>query len=113
TYSVNDTMSNYILNLTLTAELSLINTKTYEVTASFSATGDGQDTKILSPGSFATPNRAAVVSQVSKSLGQDVFRQIEEQVFDQVSSSPNANTDTRQNNSIEPLTKPQGVTVFQ
>jgi hypothetical protein len=117
TYSVDDSMMNSILSLTLTAEFSLINTKTYEITAGFSATGDGQDTKVLSSGTQATPNRAAVVSQVSKSLGQDVFRQIEEQVFDQVSGEPmgrNSNVDSRQNNGIEPPPqKPQGVTVFQ
>ncbi len=115
TYQVNNGMTNVILSLTLTAEFSLINTKTYEVIASFSATGDGQDTKIVTPGTYAAPNRPAVVSQVSKSLGQDVFRQIEEQVFDQVSGEPNvnANFDSRQNNGIEPPPqKPQGVTVF-
>ncbi|MSR17293.1 MAG: penicillin-binding protein activator LpoB [Methylococcaceae bacterium] len=116
-YSVNDDMMNSVLSLTLTAEFSLINTKTYEITAGFSATGDGQDTKILSPGTQAMPNRAAVVSQVSKSLGQDVFRQIEEQVFDQVSGEPtgrSSNVDSHQNNGIEPPPqKPQGVTVFE
>jgi len=111
-------MINSILSLTLVAEFSLINTKTYEITASFSATGDGQDTKVLSSlGTQATPNRGAVVSQVSKSLGQDVFRQIEEQVFDQVSGEAtdrNSNIDSRQNNGIEPPPqKPQGVTVFE
>ncbi len=117
TYQVNDSMMNSILSLTLVAEFSLINTKTYEITASFSATGDGQDTKVLSPGTQATPNRGAVVSQVSKSLGQDVFRQIEEQVFDQVSGEAtgrSSNVDSRQNNAIEPPPqKLQGVTVFQ
>jgi hypothetical protein len=114
TYQVDGGMINSILSLTLTAEFSLINTKTYEVKASFSAVGDGQDTKVLSPGTYAEPNRAAVVSQVSKSLGQDVFRQIEEQVFDDYSGSQNQNFDSRQNpNAMPPLEKPQGVTVFQ
>lgn len=114
TYQVNDSMVNSILSLTLVAEFSLINTKTYEITASFSATGDGQDTKVLSPGTYAAPNRGAVVSQVSKSLGQDVFRQIEEQVFDDYSGSQNQNFDSRQSpNAIPPLEKPQGVTVYQ
>jgi hypothetical protein len=113
TYQVNESMINSILSLTLVAEFSLINTKTYEVIASFSATGDGQDTRVLSPGTQARPNRGAVVSQVSKSLGQDVFRQIEEQVFDQYSNPPNMNSDTQQKNSIPPPEKPQGVTVFQ
>jgi hypothetical protein len=116
TYSVNDGMMNSILSLTLVAEFSLINTRTYEITASFSANGDGQDTKILSPGTRATPNRGAVVSQVSKSLGQDVFRQIEEQVFDQYSNEPRGNNsgyDSHQKNAMPPLEKSQDVTVFQ
>lgn len=116
TYQVNDSMTNVMLNLALTAEFSLINTKTYEVIASFSATGNGQDTKLLTPDTYATPNRSAAVAQVSKTLGQDVFRQIEEQVFDRVSgeSMQNINAESRQNNPIEPPPqKPQGVTIFQ
>lgn len=113
TYQVDGGMVNYILSLSLTAEFSLINTKTYAITASFSAVGDGQDTKVLSAGTYAQPNRAAVVSQVSKSLGQDVFRQIEEQVFDDYSGSQNQNFAPRQNNNaMPPLEKPQGVMVF-
>lgn len=114
TYQANDNMDSVVLNMTLTAEFSLINTRTYEITASFSATGEGQDTKLLSAGMYAEPNRAAVVSQVSKNLGQDVFRQIEEQVFDQYSSESNQNYEPRQNNDIEPPPqKMQGVTVFE
>jgi hypothetical protein len=116
TYQVNDSMTNFMLNLALTAEFSLINTKNYEVIASFTATGEGQDTKILTPGTYATPNRSAVVSQVSKTLGQDVFRQIDEQVFDRATgeSVRNLNGESRQNNGIEPPPqKTQGVTVFQ
>ena len=115
-YQVNDSMTNFMLNLSLTAEFSLISTKTYQVIASFSATGNGQDSKIITFGTYATPNRSAVVSQVSKTLGQDVFRQIEEQVFDQVSgeSVQNLNNDSRQRNEIEPpAQKNHGVTVFQ
>lgn len=111
-YQTAEGISNAVLSMTLTAEFSLINTKTYEITASFSAVGDGQDTKILSEGAYAIPNRAAVVSQVSKSLGQDVFRQLEEQVFDQY-STPNSNFAPRQDNKTMPqLEKPQGVMVF-
>ena len=113
TYQVDGGMVNSILSLSLTAEFSLINTKTYEVKASFSAVGDGQDTKVLSAGTYAEPNRAAVVSQVSKSLGQDVFRQIEEQVFDDYSGSQNQNFAPRQDSkSMPPLEKPQGVMEF-
>jgi hypothetical protein len=109
-------MTNFMLNLALTAEFSLINTKTYEVKASFTATGEGQDTKILTPGTYATPNRSAVVSQVSKTLGQDVFRQVEEQVFDRASgeSVRNLNGESRLNIGNEPPPqKTQDVTIFQ
>ena len=115
-YSVDNGMTNLMLSLTLTAEFSLINTKTYEVIASFSAVGDGQDTKIITPGTYAEPNRPKVIALVSKSLGQDVFRQIEEQVFDQVSGEPmgKSSFDARQGNSIEPPPKKsQSITVFQ
>jgi hypothetical protein len=97
-YQVDNSMSNVILSLTLVAEFSLINTKTYQVVASFSAKGDGQDTKIITNGTYAAPNRPAVISQVSKSLGQDVFRQIEEQVLDQPYT--NANVDKSPDNSV-------------
>lgn len=63
-------------NLTITAEFSVIDTKTYQIISSFSAQGDGSDTKILSSGTSATPNRAMVVSEVSKTLGKDVFEKL-------------------------------------
>ena len=116
TYQVNDSMTNVMLNLALTAEFSLINTKTYEVIASFTAAGEGQDTKLLTPGTYAAPNRSAVVAQVSKTLGQAVLGQIEEQVFDRATgaSVQNLNAESRQHNPIEPPPqKPQGVTIFQ
>ncbi len=47
--------------LQLLADFSLINTKTYEIKAAFSAQGEGNDTKILSTrGDIAPPNRAKV-----------------------------------------------------
>ena len=47
--------------LQLLADFSLINTKTYEIKAAFSAQGEGNDTKILSiRGDIAPPNRAKV-----------------------------------------------------
>ena len=108
-YQVSNSMSNQILGLTLVAEFSLINTKTYEVIASFTATGDGQDTKILTPGTFAAPNRALVIGQVSKSLGEDVLKQIDSQVFDRISTTGNKQTDPAYN--IPPIQQ-EGVVVF-
>ena len=68
-----------ILGLTLVADFSLINTRTYEVKAAFSAMGEGQDVKILSGSNVAVPNRSKVIMEVSKTLGEDVARQLQEQ----------------------------------
>lgn len=74
-----DTLSN-TFSLMLVAEFSLINTRTYEVKAAFSANGEGQDVRMVTDGSRVTPSRARVVSEVSKSLGVDVARQINDQL---------------------------------
>lgn len=75
-----DTVS-YSLALELVAEFSLISTKNYQVIASFSATGSGQDVKMLSSrGGRVKLNRGRVISEVSKSLGKDVIQQLEEQL---------------------------------
>jgi hypothetical protein len=113
-YQVSSSMNNQILGLTLVAEFSLINTKTYEVIASFTSTGEGQDTKILTPGTYAVPNRALVVARVSKSLGEDVLKQIDSQVFDNVPSG-RINSGNEQAAPLDPEIpiKPQGVVVFQ
>lgn len=74
-----DTLSN-TFSLMLVAEFSLINTRTYEVKAAFSATGEGQDVRVVTGGSRVVPSRGKVVSEVSKSLGVDVARQINEQL---------------------------------
>ena len=63
--------------LQLLADFSLINTKTYEIKAAFSAQGEGNDTKILSiRGDIAPPNRAKVMRETSLSLAQDVYQQL-------------------------------------
>ena len=63
--------------LQLLADFSLINTKTYEIKAAFSAQGAGNDTKILSVrGDIAPPNRAKVMKETSVSLAQDVYQQL-------------------------------------
>jgi hypothetical protein len=75
-----DTVS-HTLSLELVGEFSLISTKNYQVKASFSAMGEGQDVKLMSSaGGRIVLNRSKVVSEVSKSLGQDVIRQLEEQL---------------------------------
>ena len=75
-----DTVS-HVLSLELVADFSLINTKTYEVVASFSAMGEGQDVKLMSSaGGRIVHNRSRVILEVSKSLGVDVISQLEEQL---------------------------------
>ena len=67
--------------LQLLADFSLINTKTYEIKAAFSAQGEGNDTKILSVrGDIAPPNRAKVMRETSQSLAQDVYAQLATQL---------------------------------
>lgn len=83
-----DTVS-HTLSLELVGEFSLISTRTYQVRASFSAMGDGQDVKLMSSrGGRIVLNRGKVVSEVSKSLGADVLRQMEEQIAALDGSTP-------------------------
>lgn len=65
------------LSLDLVADFSLINTKTYEVKAAFSANGSGQDTKIVSSsGDRITHSRGKVISETSKSLAESAYAQL-------------------------------------
>ena len=67
--------------LDLLADFSLINTRTYEIKAAFSAQGSGNDTKILSSrGDIAPPNRAKVMRETSQSLAHSVFQQLSDQL---------------------------------
>ena len=70
-----------ILGLTLVADFSLINTRTYEITSAFTAMGEGQDTKLVNSQDVRVSlNRPRVVREVSKELGMDVARQLKEQL---------------------------------
>ena len=67
--------------LNLLADFSLINTRTYEIKAAFSAQGAGNDTKILSNrGDIAPPNRAKVMRETSQRLAQSVDGQLTDQL---------------------------------
>ncbi|MES2817478.1 MAG: penicillin-binding protein activator LpoB [Pseudomonadota bacterium] len=71
-----------VLGLTLVADFSLINTKTFAVTSAFTAMGEAQDTKLVSSNDGrVTPNRGRVIRDVSKALGEDVTRQLREQLL--------------------------------
>lgn len=68
------------LALELVAEFSLINTKTFEIKAAFSAMGEGNDTKMTNaPGARVTLNRSKVMQEVSRTLGEAVLQEIEGQ----------------------------------
>ncbi|MET1079318.1 MAG: penicillin-binding protein activator LpoB [Pseudomonas sp.] len=71
-----------VLGLTLVADFSLINTKTYAVTSAFTAMGEAQDVKLVNGNDVrVTPNRGRVIRDVSKALGLDVSRQLQEQLL--------------------------------
>jgi hypothetical protein len=91
-----DTVS-HTLSLELVADFSLISTRNYEVKASFSATGAGQDVKLMSSaGGTIVLNRGKVISEVSKSLGEDVISQLEEQL-----AGIEGNVPTGRENTVE------------
>ncbi|MNH88759.1 hypothetical protein D3C73_412730 [compost metagenome] len=70
-----------VLGLTLVADFSLINTRTYEITSAFTAMGEGQDTKLVNGRDIKVSlNRPRVVHDVSKALGEDVAAQLSQQL---------------------------------
>jgi hypothetical protein len=71
----------HTLSLELVGEFSLISTRSFKVKSSFTAMGTGQDVKLLSArGGHIVLNRGKVVAEVSKSLGDDVSKQLVEQL---------------------------------
>lgn len=94
---------NYSLSLELVAEFSLINTKTFEVVASFSAMGEGSDSKLLNlAGQTYVPSKSKAVRELSKSLG----RSVNEQLIDQFSPNSAAEiTSESRSESVEQETE--------
>lgn len=84
-----------VLGLTLVADFSLIDTRTFQVTSAFTASGEAQDTKILNGYDQVSMNRPRVIRDVSKAIGEDVTRQLREQLLG-VSGEP-AQYPTRSN----------------
>ncbi len=86
--------------LDLLADFSLINTKNFEIKASFSAQGAGNDTKILSNrGDVMPPNRAKVMRETSQSLALNVYEQFADQLG---YSDPNMARGVRSNVQVVP-----------
>lgn len=70
----------YTMALELVGEFSLINTRTYEIKAAFSAQGEGSDTKLSNAASTTISfNRGKIVQEVSRSLGDAVVSEVESQ----------------------------------
>jgi len=70
-----------VLALSLVADFSLINTKTFEITSAFTAMGEAQDTKLVNDRDIhVSLNRPRVVREVSKALGEDVAAQLRQQL---------------------------------
>ncbi|MBK7422866.1 MAG: penicillin-binding protein activator LpoB [Propionivibrio sp.] len=75
-----DTVS-HTLSLDLVGEFTVVSTKNYAVKTRFSATGEGQDVKLVtSQGGRVVLNRNKVISEASRSLGEEVTKQLEEQL---------------------------------
>lgn len=69
------------LNLTVVAEFNLVDTKTHEIKAAFTATGEAKELKLVnSLDKQVTLDRARLVGKVSKALGKDVSNQLVEQL---------------------------------
>jgi hypothetical protein len=98
------------LTLDLVVDFSLINTRTYEVKAAFSASGSGQDTKILTrAGDRVVLNRGKVMSETSKSLAAAAYAEL----LTQFGASRNAsNTGTTVTNGERMAPKPPPEPVF-
>ncbi|MGV8900262.1 MAG: hypothetical protein ACOH2B_13610 [Burkholderiaceae bacterium] len=68
------------LTLDLAADFSLINTRTFEIKAAFSASGSGQDTKILTrPNDRVVLNRGKVIQETSRSLAENAYNELIQQ----------------------------------
>lgn len=80
-----------VLGLTLVADFSLIDTRTHEVTAAFTAMGEAQDVRLVNDDDGrAAPNRGRVIREASKSIGEDVTRQLKEQLLGADASASDA-----------------------
>ena len=103
------------LTLDLVADFSLINTKTYEVKAAFSASGSGQDTKIVTrAGDRVVFNRGKVMQETSKSLAEAAYGELMTQfgIVPVVRTQINATT-FNTNNKPVPEQKIEPVTVYK
>jgi curli biogenesis system outer membrane secretion channel CsgG len=99
------------LSLDLVADFSLINTRTYEVKAAFSAMGSGKDVKILTrPGDRVVFNRSKVIQETSRTMAQEAYAELMAQF-----GGPRSGTIRSSTTTIEMRSMPAGnapVTVY-
>lgn len=68
------------LSLDIVVEFNLVNTKTHEIKAAFSAQGNGQDSRLISHAEARVlPARGRVIEEAGKSLADAVLKQLDEQ----------------------------------
>lgn len=99
------------LSLDLTADFSLINTRTYEIRAAFSAMGSGQDVRLVQPGARVHMSRPKVIQEVSRTLGEEAARQLEEQ-FDGMGYGSATRIEMREYHE-QRETQTEGVTIYR
>ncbi|MBC3932319.1 penicillin-binding protein activator LpoB [Undibacterium curvum] len=100
------------LSLDLVADFSLINTKTYEVKAAFSASGSGVDTKIISrAGDRVVFNRGKVMQETSRSLAEAAYGELMVQFGLPRGANRPANAGTAAQPVVTPA--PEPVTVYR
>ena len=101
------------LSLDLVADFSLINTKTFEIKAAFSASGSGVDTKILSrAGDRVVFNRGKVMQETSRSLADAAY----DEILVQFGAPRGANRGQNMRNAGQPVVPVQNtepVTVYK
>lgn len=100
------------LSLDLVADFSLINTKTFEVKAAFSASGAGVDTKILSrAGDRVAFNRGKVMQETSRSLADAAYDELMVQFG--VPRGANRSTKGAYGQPTTPAQAPEPVTIYK
>jgi len=92
---------NHSLSVELMVEFSLINTRTYEVVAAFSARGEGSDAKLVNSAD-ATVNlsRSKAMGELSHSLGEEVAKQLVDQFAPHGDTATSTQSETKKQEKV-------------
>jgi hypothetical protein len=92
---------NYSLTVELMVEFSLINTKTYEVVAAFSARGEGSDAKLVNiSGTSFKLSRSKAMSEMSHALGDEAAKELINQFSPQEKVETSSNIKTEEQEKV-------------